>query len=299
MEKAIWNWKTRSADKSDGQNQMECKSATVNPSAKANSSVKADSSENQSVKTNPSAKTAQDMKVNPSENQSVKANQAAKTVVESGAEEILLTDKVKTDTALAAAELLNMMESAGASANADGTGMSANVNGNKASGNTGEVPGNVSGNAGEMPENLSRRRDDDDLCGAGEGILPGKCAPMAFPYVAEQGHNPVRYSRMEALETGTLFPGLHLPFKAAIQARTQLNNTALVELMALDFAIQELGLYLTTHAEDQEALQLYWTYIQMSKEGRETYQRLYGPLLQTDLTPEEGYIWLNDPWPWD
>ena len=122
---------------------------------------------------------------------------------------------------------------------------------------------------------------------------------MAFPYVAEQGHNPVRYSRMEALETGTLFPGLHLPFKAAIQARTQLNNTALVELMALDFAIQELGLYLTTHSEDQEALQLYWTYIQMSKEGRETYQRLYGPLLQTDLTPEEGYIWLNDPWPWD
>ena len=308
MEKAIWNWKTRSADKSDGQNQMECKSATVNPSAKTNSSVKADSSENQSVKVNPSAKTAQDMKGNPSENQSVKANQAAKTVVESGAEEILLTDKVKTDTALAAAELLNMMESAGASANADvtgmsananGTGMSANANGNMASGNTGEMPGNVSGNAGEMPENLSRRRDDDDSCGAGEGILPGKCAPMAFPYVAEQGHNPVRYSRMEALETGTLFPGLHLPFKAAIQARTQLNNTALVELMALDFAIQELGLYLTTHSEDQEALQLYWTYIQMSKEGRETYQRLYGPLLQTDLTPEEGYIWLNDPWPWD
>ena len=335
MEKAIWNWKTRSADKSDGQNQMECKSATVNPSAKANSSVKADSSENQSVKTNssenqsvkvnPSAKTAQDMKGNPSENQSVKANQAAKTVVESGAEEILLTDKVKTDTALAAAELLNMMESAGASANANGTGVSGDVNGNMASGNAngsanangnmasgntgempgnvsgnaGEMPGNVSGNAGEMPENLSRRRDDDDLCGAGEGILPGKCAPMAFPYVAEQGHNPVRYSRMEALETGTLFPGLHLPFKAAIQARTQLNNTALVELMALDFAIQELGLYLTTHSEDQEALQLYWTYIQMSKEGRETYQRLYGPLLQTDLTPEEGYIWLNDPWPWD
>ena len=23
------------------------------------------------------------------------------------------------------------------------------------------------------------------------------------------------------------------------------------------------------------------------------------PLLQTDLTPEEGYVWLKDPWPWD
>ena len=74
---------------------------------------------------------------------------------------------------------------------------------------------------------------------------------MAFPYVPVQDNNPVRYSRMEALETGTLFPGLNLPFKAAIQRRTQLNNTALVELMALDFAIQELGLYLTTHAHSR------------------------------------------------
>lgn len=136
-------------------------------------------------------------------------------------------------------------------------------------------------------------------CGGNQGTLPGKCAPMAFPYVPVQDNNPVRYSRMEALETGTLFPGLNLPFKEAIQRRTQLNNTALVELMALDFAIQELGLYLTTHAQDREALQLYWSYIQLSKEGREKYQNMYGPLLETDLTPEDGFAWLNDPWPWD
>lgn len=136
-------------------------------------------------------------------------------------------------------------------------------------------------------------------CGVERGSLPGKCAPMAFPYVPVQDKNSVRYSRMEALETGTLFPGLNLPFKDAIQRRTQLNNTALVELMALDFAIQELGLYLTTHAQDREALQLYWSYVQLCKEGREKYQAQYGPLLETDLTPEDGFAWLNDPWPWD
>ena len=136
-------------------------------------------------------------------------------------------------------------------------------------------------------------------CGVKRGSLPGKCAPMAFPYVPTQDSNPVRYSRMEALETGTLFPGLNLPFKEAIRRRTQLNNTALVELMALDFAIQELALYLETHAQDKEALRLYWSYIQFSKEGREKYQALYGPLMKTDLTPEDGFAWLNDPWPWD
>nr|WP_326216349.1 spore coat protein CotJB [uncultured Oscillibacter sp.] len=136
-------------------------------------------------------------------------------------------------------------------------------------------------------------------CGAGNGTLPGACAPLAFPYVPMQENNPVRFSRMEALQTGTLFPGLDLPFKAAIQARTKLANTALVELMALDFAIDELGLYLTTHSNDQEALQLYWSYINLAKEGREKYQKKYGPLLQTDLTPDQGYAWLKDPWPWD
>ena len=142
-------------------------------------------------------------------------------------------------------------------------------------------------------------RPNTQTCGVEDGTLPGCCAPMAFPYVPMQENNPVRFSRMEALQTGTLFPGLDLPFKAAIQAKNKLPNTAMAELMALDFAINELGLYLVTHANDREVLQLYWSYINLAKEGREKYQKLYGPLLQTDLTPEDGYAWLKDPWPWE
>jgi len=136
-------------------------------------------------------------------------------------------------------------------------------------------------------------------CGPDKGSLPGCCAHLAFPYIPMQESNPVRYSRMEALQTGTLFPGLDLPFKAAIQARTKMANTALVELMAIDFALQELSLYLTTHADDQEVLQLYWNYIKLAKEGRERYVKQYGPLMDTDLTPEDGFAWIRDPWPWD
>lgn len=139
----------------------------------------------------------------------------------------------------------------------------------------------------------------DSCCGAGMGTLPGGCASLAFPYIPMQEQNPPRFSRGEALQAGTLFPGLDLPFKAAIQAKTKLANTAMVELMALDFAIKELNLYLDTHANDQEVLQLYWSYIKLAKEGREKYQKMYGPLLSTDLTPEDGYAWLKDPWPWD
>ena len=136
-------------------------------------------------------------------------------------------------------------------------------------------------------------------CAVGAGTLPGKCAPLAFPYIPMQEQNPARFSRAEALQTGTLFPGLNLPFKAAIQANTKLANTAMVELMALDFAIKELNLYLDTHPNDQEVLELYWSYIKLAKEGREKYEKMYGPLKSTSLTPEDGYVWLNNPWPWD
>ena len=77
-------------------------------------------------------------------------------------------------------------------------------------------------------------------CGSDKGSLPGCCASLAFPFVPMPEPNPVRYSRMEALQTGTLIPGLDQPFKAAIQQKTNRATTALVELMALDFAIDEL-----------------------------------------------------------
>ena len=85
-----------------------------------------------------------------------------------------------------------------------------------------------------------------------DGSLPGKCASMVFPYVSMQSSNPKVYAQSEGLENGTLFPGLNLPFHKEIQSRLNCSNTALCELMALDFAVVELGLYLDTHKEDQE-----------------------------------------------
>ena len=135
-------------------------------------------------------------------------------------------------------------------------------------------------------------------CGNGNGSLPCPCAPLAFPYIPMQENDPPRYSQDDAMRAGTLFPGLNLPFHKEVRSRFPAANTALSELMALDFAIDELGLYLTTHPNDSEVLDLYWSYIRLGRQGREKYQEQYGPLLQTDITPG-SFKWLNDPWPWD
>ena len=135
-------------------------------------------------------------------------------------------------------------------------------------------------------------------CPQNQGSLPGGCGALAFPFVAMQQQDPPRYDQREALQQGTLFPGLDLPFHKELKSRFPAANTALLELMALDFAIDELGLYLTTHADDQQALELYWSYIRLGEEGRKKYREKCGPLLQTDITPG-SYKWLNDPWPWE
>ena len=134
-------------------------------------------------------------------------------------------------------------------------------------------------------------------CGVMEGSLPNGCASLAFPYIPVQSRNAERYSQMDALAAGTLFPGLNLPFFRAVKSRMNCDNTALCELMALGFAINELGLYLDTHQDDQEALALYIDYVKLFKEGRQRYEAAYGPIQQSAVT-DAGYTWLNDPWPW-
>lgn len=140
---------------------------------------------------------------------------------------------------------------------------------------------------------------NENSCGTGSGSLPGSCAPLAFPYIPIQEQNPPRYDRKEALQTGTLFPGLNLPFKAAPTSQSKMENTALVELMAMDFVIDDLGLYLTTHPDDKEVLNLYWASIKLAQEGRQKYEKMYGPLFQTTPTEDGSFTWLKNPWPWD
>ena len=127
-------------------------------------------------------------------------------------------------------------------------------------------------------------------CPQNQGSLPGGCGALAFPFVAMQQQDPPRYDQREALQQGTLFPGLDLPFHKELRSRFPAANNALSELMALDFAIDELGLYLVTHADDQEVLNLYWKYIALAREGRARYQEQYGPLTQTTVT-EGGYAY--------
>lgn len=128
------------------------------------------------------------------------------------------------------------------------------------------------------------------------GRLPAS-APLANPYVPFQLEDPPKYEPRKAFVRGTLFPGLDLPFMGLIN-KNEKPVTPLTELQTMAFVIQELALYLNTHRDDTEALEMYRQYQQLYNKGRETYEKMCGPLTHMSLT-EGGYRWLNDPWPWE
>lgn len=130
-----------------------------------------------------------------------------------------------------------------------------------------------------------------------EGWLPAM-APLANPYVPFQMENPPKYEARKGLVRGTLFPGLDLPFLGMVN-QTEQPVTPLTELQALGFAVQELALYLDTHRDDREALELYRNYQQMFERCRVEYRKNHGPLNHMQASDSESYDWLDDPWPWE
>ena len=129
-----------------------------------------------------------------------------------------------------------------------------------------------------------------------EGRLPAM-APLANPYVPYQMDNPPVYEATKGIVRGTLFPGLDLPFMGMINQKN-LPATPLAELQTMAFAIQELALYLDTHRNDKEALEMYRAYQRMYMEGKTKYEKEYGPLNHMSGSGEK-YHWLDDPWPWE
>ena len=138
-----------------------------------------------------------------------------------------------------------------------------------------------------------KRKDRETM----EGMLPAS-APLANPYVPFQRENPPRYEAKKGMVRGTLFPGLDLPCMGMVNNR-ELPVTPLSELQVLAFALQELALYLDTHRDDKDALELYRSYQQIYHKGMMEYTEKNRPLTHGAPSQSQEYDWLSDPWPWE
>ena len=150
------------------------------------------------------------------------------------------------------------------------------------------------------PMNYEGQETPAATCADGQGNLPA-CAPLANPYVPFQSRSPERYQAGRALMKGTLFPGLDLPYRGTngVEPRSADTSPRLLDLQAAEFAITELGLYLDTHADDEEAVQLFNQYVEQYEMLRQQASDEGIALTQTEAAAGGSYTWLDDPWPWD
>ena len=129
------------------------------------------------------------------------------------------------------------------------------------------------------------------------GVLPAN-APLASPYVPWQPENPLQFPARTGLIRGTLFPCLEFPFLGMVNTDEK-TETAMHELQALGFALQELGLYLDTHPDDSEAAAVFEKYAALYDAGMAQYQQSGGPLFQRQAVRDGAYTWNETPWPWE
>jgi spore coat protein JB len=141
---------------------------------------------------------------------------------------------------------------------------------------------------------LDRNQKDRD---GFEGRLPAS-APLANPYVPFQSENPPKYEARKGLIRGTLFQGLDLPFMGMVNNKEK-PVTPLSELQVLGFALQEMALYLDTHRDDKEALELYRAYQEIYHRGMMEYEENCCAMAHGMPSNRDTYAWLDDPWPWE
>lgn len=76
------------------------------------------------------------------------------------------------------------------------------------------------------------------------------------------------------------------------------NRASLLhEIMSLNFAVNDLVLYLDTHPTDSRAINMHSEYSEKVIELTQKYQSLYGPL--TVNFSSETWDWIDEPWPWE
>ena len=76
------------------------------------------------------------------------------------------------------------------------------------------------------------------------------------------------------------------------------RDELLQKIMELDFYIVDLHLYLNTHPDDGEAIQMYNDAVLQNRELRAQYSEKYGMLMSNHCVSAVPWQWIDSPWPW-
>lgn len=76
------------------------------------------------------------------------------------------------------------------------------------------------------------------------------------------------------------------------------KETMLKEMTILDFIATDLHLYMNTHRDDSEALEIFNDVAARAAEARAHYETRFGPIVGFRTQGSQGWSWADCPWPW-
>lgn len=124
--------------------------------------------------------------------------------------------------------------------------------------------------------------------------------PQHSYYEYEKQNNGL-VSTEEGFLKGNMWKNEYTPYKNMPPVRlkpTCEREALLFKIMEIDFAVNDLNLYLDLHPEDMEMYECFKKYTEECIELKDQYARMYGPLT-LDETQGNTYDWMKNPWPWD
>lgn len=77
------------------------------------------------------------------------------------------------------------------------------------------------------------------------------------------------------------------------------RNQLMQVIRKYDFALYDLALYLDTHTQCREALQLFQKYRSLRQAAVDEYVRRFGPINHTQSDSQKQWNWAKGPYPWE
>lgn len=71
------------------------------------------------------------------------------------------------------------------------------------------------------------------------------------------------------------------------------------KIQMCDFYLVDLSLYLDSHPDCTEALEMYHKYMDMCKTYTEEYNMHYGPITKCGVMSDDKWTWATESWPWE
>ena len=107
----------------------------------------------------------------------------------------------------------------------------------------------------------------------------------------------------EAFLRGNLFNNLYDPYKNYKYGTLRVTNAKeelLYNILMYKFVLIELNLYLDTHPNNSQMINLYKQYLKEEKTLCDQFEKSYGPLtLDSENIDNNSWNWIKSPWPWE